>query len=68
MQDYFLTSRQVRGVLGEISDMTLWRYRQELPDFPEPVKIRGANYWRASELESWMEARSAARHTPSQAS
>jgi predicted DNA-binding transcriptional regulator AlpA len=42
----------VLAVCGSVSDMTLWRWRQD-PElgFPQPVNIKGQNsYWRESEV------------------
>ena len=43
--------------LGNISNVTLWRRinNPEL-DFPPPIKISGRLYFRAHEIDAWVEA------------
>ena len=51
------TSKAVRKQLGNISEPTLWRrVRDERLDFPKPVKILGRLYFRADEINAWIEA------------
>ena len=47
----------VREQLGNISNMTLWR-RMNDPElgFPTPIKISGRLYFRADEIDGWIEA------------
>lgn len=54
-----------RGMLGDIipvSDMGLWRWLRA-GKFPAPIKFNGRNYWRASEVQAWIDARAANRAT-----
>ena len=50
------TARMVRGQLGDISDVTLWR-RIKNPDlnFPKPTRISGRLYFRSDEIDAWIE-------------
>lgn len=41
------------------SDMALWRWLQA-KKFPPPIYIGTRRYWRQSEVEKWLEQRSAA--------
>ncbi len=51
------TAKQVRKQLGEISEITLWRWINS-PDlnFPRPIKISARNYFRSDEMDAWIEA------------
>ena len=46
----------VRQQLGKISNVTLWRWVLD-PDlsFPKPIKISGRNYFRADQIDAWIE-------------
>ncbi|KGE04546.1 helix-turn-helix transcriptional regulator [Pseudohaliea rubra] len=48
--DPLLSASQVCQELGGITRTTLWRWRRE-GLLPEPVTMRGRNYWRASVIE-----------------
>jgi len=48
--DPLLSASEVCRELGGITRVTLWRWRQE-GLLPEPVTMRGRNYWRASVIE-----------------
>ncbi len=39
-----LSSRQLRELAGEVSDMTLWRW-VKAGIIPKPIKINGRNFW-----------------------
>ena len=55
------TARKVRSQLGDISDVTLWRrIRNPGLNFPKPTKISGRLYFRADEIDAWIEAQAAA--------
>ncbi|MBK1619823.1 hypothetical protein CKO42_15505 [Lamprobacter modestohalophilus] len=43
--DALLTSAEARRLAGDISTMTEWRWRRD-GLLPEPVQIRGRNYYR----------------------
>lgn len=50
LDDPLLPQKQVKKMLGDPSDMTMWRHRQR-GILPNPVKINGRNYWRQSVAE-----------------
>jgi predicted DNA-binding transcriptional regulator AlpA len=54
-----ITGRQLRQLLGNCSEMHIWRLlnNQELHpiDFPRPIKINGRNYWRLGAVRQWIE-------------
>ena len=51
------TASEVRRQLGGISEVTLWRrIRDPRLNFPTPVKILGRLYFRAAEINAWIEA------------
>lgn len=59
--DRLITSRQLREALGGISEMTVWRYeRDEALGFPEPLRIRKRKFWRAADIDQWLNARDSA--------
>ena len=51
------TARKVRSQLGDISDVSLWRWIRN-PDlnFPKPTRISGRLYFRSDEIDAWIEA------------
>lgn len=52
--DPLLPAKTVRQYLGNISDMTLWRWERER-GFPEPTRIGRFKYWRRGEIDAWLE-------------
>ena len=55
--DPLLDARGTRRYVGNISEMTLWRWSQEF-DFPAPdVVIGRRRFWRRSTLDNWIESR-----------
>ena len=52
-QERLLNRRQLRQII-ERSDMTVWRWEKD-GLFPRHVSINGRNYWRASEIENWLQ-------------
>jgi predicted DNA-binding transcriptional regulator AlpA len=54
-------SSRVRERCGGISEMTLWRWRQD-PDlaFPTPVTIRGRNFYDDDEITEFLDRQKAA--------
>jgi predicted DNA-binding transcriptional regulator AlpA len=42
-----------------VSVMSVWRWRQELPDFPPGVEICGRLFWSVAAIERWKAARAA---------
>lgn len=61
MPGKLIPAASVRNICGGVSDMTLWRWTHtpEL-NFPKPIYIGKRRYWRADELEAWIDARAAA--------
>ena len=59
--DSLETAAQFRAALGGVSEMTIWRWRQKFPDFPEAIVICGRNYYRPAERVAFVEARAAQR-------
>ena len=54
----YLSTAQVRERYGNVSEMTIWRWRHDSElGFPEPDPIRKRNYWRSDRLDAWDEAR-----------
>ena len=45
-----VSSRTVRAELGDVSEMTIWRWVQS-GVLPQPIKINGRNYWQVSAVE-----------------
>jgi len=49
-----ITSKQLRELLGGISDMSLWRFlNSSYLDFPKPTYINKRRFWSAAEVEEW---------------
>lgn len=58
---HYLTSIQLRDMIGGVSRMTLHRWQtDESINFPRPVRIGRRRFWRADEVESWMADRQCA--------
>lgn len=56
----YLTATQVRARLGNISDMTLWRWlRSEEMGFPQPIIIASRRYFDEAEISAWQRKRQA---------
>ena len=68
----WLSSRQVRQKIGNVSRMTLWRYQhgklskdskpeQDAPyrnaNFPSAATMGNRWYWREDEIDAWLESR-----------
>lgn len=53
-QGRLLAARAVRERLGDVSDMTLWRWQRD-GILPQPVKINGRNYWPESAIAAVVE-------------
>jgi len=56
----YVNSAQVRAILGDVTEMTLWRWEREL-GFPRPVKLGGGgrNFWWLPTVLDWAHARAA---------
>lgn len=46
-----ITSKQLRHLAGDVSDMTVWRW-VKTGVVPSPIKINGRNYWKKQEVIS----------------
>lgn len=57
--DALIGQSEARRLAGNISDMTLWRWRQA-GVIPEPLSIRRRNYWRRGEFLRALELAGAA--------
>lgn len=62
-----LLTREMLREIVPISDMGLWRWLRA-GKFPAPIKFNGRNYWRASEVQSWIESRASSRQVTSKRS
>jgi len=56
--DQLINRRDLAGMLGGISMMTLWR-REHEPGFPKKLKIGGGVFWRLSEMSAWIDKQAA---------
>jgi predicted DNA-binding transcriptional regulator AlpA len=54
-----ITGRQLRTLLGNCSEMHVWRLLKKPKlqplAFPKPLKINGRNYWRLGAVRRWFE-------------
>lgn len=50
MNEKLLSSTTVRRELGDVSEMTIWRWMQ-CGILPAPIKINRRNYWPVSAVE-----------------
>lgn len=49
--DVLLTSAAVRKMMGDVSDMTLWRWGKDPAlNFPDPIRIKNRKYWELGDL------------------
>jgi hypothetical protein len=57
--DDLLTSSATRASVGNISEMTLWRWHRDL-GFPAPdVRIARRKFWRRGTIQSWVAGQAA---------
>ena len=53
-----IPTRTVREILGNVSDMTIWRWLHDENykdlNFPKPITIATRRYWRRSNIESFI--------------
>lgn len=56
-----LPTREVKKRLGDVTDMTIWRWLHN-PDvgFPPPVVISKRKYWAVAEIDAFIARRRAA--------
>ena len=61
--DNLITAKDVRNILGNVSDMTIYRWLHyedyKKINFPKPFRIGKRRYWKRSALESWINAHAA---------
>ena len=50
--EQLFNQKQLREMLGGISDMSIWRLRGK-GTIPLPIKFNGRNYWTRSQLEGF---------------
>ena len=56
--DKKITSKDLRGLLGGISDMSLWRFIHDKKlGFPKPIYINRRRFWSQEEIKQWLEQR-----------
>jgi predicted DNA-binding transcriptional regulator AlpA len=55
-QRHWLTGPALRRKLGNVSPMTLWRWRRN-KDFPVPKVINNRLYFAEDQVEAWITAR-----------
>jgi predicted DNA-binding transcriptional regulator AlpA len=54
-QKALISSKSVRLICGEISEMSLWRWLNTPNlNFPRPIKIMRRNYWRLDDIHEWL--------------
>ena len=52
-----ITARRLRELLGDVSDMCIWRWQNDpAKAFPHPLYIGKRRYWRETEVRAWIEA------------
>lgn len=49
--DALVTQPQLKRIAGNVSDMTIWRWRRA-GLLPEPTSIRGRNYWPVRDIRA----------------
>lgn len=58
-KESLITTKNLRGVLGNCSEMHIWRLvnKPELQSlaFPKPIQINGRNYWRVAAIRQWID-------------
>ena len=57
--DDLIPAREVRRQLGNVSDMTIWRWTQQ-KILPEPIRINGRKYWPAADIRRAKEGKAVA--------
>jgi len=52
------SARQVRKHIGNISDMTLYRWlHNERLKFPKPIVVQNRRYWHEEDIDRWLKER-----------
>lgn len=54
-----LNRRQLKEMLGDPSDATLWRIMNEDPDFPQPIQFMNGRHriWAEDDMTAYLEKR-----------
>lgn len=53
-----ISAIQVRKCIGNISDMTLYRWlHNERLNFPKPIVIQNRRYWHEEDVDRWLKER-----------
>lgn len=56
--EYLIPAPEFRRSVGNISEMTEWRWAKSMPDFPKPIRINGRKYYRAGDRRRFLASRS----------
>jgi predicted DNA-binding transcriptional regulator AlpA len=63
-QQTFLPAKTFAPAYG-VSDMSLWRWLRDVGlGFPQPLRINGRRFWKASQLEAWEASRPETQEAP----
>ena len=58
MQSRLIKQSDVKHMIGDVSDMTIWRWLNEEGYeslcFPKPIKIKTRNYWNINSVQKWI--------------
>lgn len=61
-----IPARTVREILGNVSDMTLWRWLHDEHykdlNFPKPITIATRRYWKRINIESFIDQQQGVDH------
>ena len=54
--DRKINSKQLREMLGNISDMSLWRLlHDKYKKFPQPTYVNRRRFWSSKEIQEWFD-------------
>ena len=53
----FLTTAQLRELFGGCSEMSIWRWRRQFPDFPKPAIVNKRHLYPEDEALAFLESR-----------
>ena len=58
MQSRLIKQSDVKHMIGDVSDMTIWRWLNEEGyeslGFQKPIKIKTRNYWNINSVQKWI--------------
>jgi predicted DNA-binding transcriptional regulator AlpA len=61
--DCLVTNKQLREILGGVSEMHVWRLMNDPKHaplkFPTSIKINRRNYWRIADVRQWINRQAA---------